>query len=956
MQPGAPAVVARAAGERDRGSRAGGGDGDVGADASLMRHERVRFGERGDGTLADEIDDGLAEAEGSHALRLSSAAVPPVTEETIELDDQPVFLRRAGDTGFAGKQATQVPILYLHGLPTSSFDWLGPLELGGGIAVDLPGFGRSGKRGDLDYSLAGHVAFVDRLLEALDVDRVRLCMHDWGAAVGLAWAAAQPERVERLVVIDGVPLLEGFRWRGWARLVGMPLVGPVAVGFATERMVRRLSRRASAGKGPMAKPFVKSVAEHIDLGTERALLKLLRSATPKSLAAAGTGLGDDHGAGARAARRAGPVDRAALRRRLRGDARRRDARDDRGRGPLAMARPARALRAHHRPPRRRASAAVTAAPAPSAVRPAARRRPKPPPPGRRPPAAVTAARWACVVAALGAAAYLLLDPATADHAAQEYRAGLVRDAGLGLWDNGWFAGHHTPAYSLLSPPLGALLGVRLAGALAAVVAAALFGLIAERRWGPRAGSVAAAWFALGLVATLVSGRLTFALGVAIGLAAMLALQRDRWPLACALAALTTLASPVAGLFVAIAAIALALAPRSRASRRSPRATRRAAPQPKRLAADTASARRRGIRRPLPRPSPRSRRRDPRRSPLSRGRDRAVRRVGLLARARRTALVAVALPARERDAADRRRDLRAGAASPRSSSRPRSAATRPGWARCSPGPSSPERSSPRPAAGRSSPRSSCRWPTGSCIPPCATSCARRRPVHRRRLPRPARALPRAPPRRLPRRDPVHREPLGGGARRAARRRSRAAGSASSTAATARCSTTARSTATTYRAWLDEHAVAYVAVPDVPLDYSARGEAKLIAGRPPYLRPVWRGAHWRVFAVRRPAPLVSGAARSIELEPDGFDAARRAPRRRVRARAPHALVGGHRRPGVRRARPGRHDARARAAPRHRARAGPARGLRLPALTATDGDRRSAVRRRRSVVRNHPWVSAR
>ncbi len=175
---------------------------------------------------------------------------------------------------------------------------------------------------------------------------------------------------------------------------------------------------------------------------------------------------------------------------------------------------------------------------------------------------MTAARWACVVAALGAAAYLLLDPGTADHAAQEYRAWLVRDAGLRLWDNGWYAGHHTPAYSLLSPPLGALLGVRLAAALAAVVAAALFGLLAEHRWGPRAGSVAAAWFALGLVATLVSGRLTFLLGVAFAVAALLALQRGRWLLACALAALTTLASPVAGLFAAIAAVARARSSRS----------------------------------------------------------------------------------------------------------------------------------------------------------------------------------------------------------------------------------------------------------------------------------------------------------------------------------------------------------------------------------------------------------
>jgi pimeloyl-ACP methyl ester carboxylesterase len=247
-----------------------------------MGDEGVRLSERGDRALADEIDDGLAEAEGPHGLEAIFRAVPPVTQETIELDDQPVFLRRAGDDA--------VPILYLHGLPTSSYDWIGPLALGGGIAVDLPGFGRSGKRGDLDYTLAGHVAFVDRLLDELGIARVRLCLHDWGAAVGLAWAIEQPERVERLVVVNGVPLLHGFRWRGWARAVRAPVLGPVAVGSATKPVVRWLSRRASAGRGPMAESFVASVAEQFDLGTERALLRILRSASPELLAAAGAGL------------------------------------------------------------------------------------------------------------------------------------------------------------------------------------------------------------------------------------------------------------------------------------------------------------------------------------------------------------------------------------------------------------------------------------------------------------------------------------------------------------------------------------------------------------------------------------------------------------------------------------------------------------------------------------------
>jgi pimeloyl-ACP methyl ester carboxylesterase len=233
---------------------------------------------------ADQVDDGFAEAEGSHAREAIFRAVPSLTQQTISLDDQPVFVRRGGDD--------DVPILYLHGIPTSSFDWLSPLALGGGIAVDLPGFGRSGKRGDLDYSLSGHARFVERLLDALQIERVRLCVHDWGAAVGLAWAMEQPERVQRLVVVNGVPLLHGFRWRGPARLVRTPFIGPVVVGSATKRVLRAASRRATPAPGPMPEPFVANVAEYFDMGTERAVLTLLRSASPSVLARAGERLGE----------------------------------------------------------------------------------------------------------------------------------------------------------------------------------------------------------------------------------------------------------------------------------------------------------------------------------------------------------------------------------------------------------------------------------------------------------------------------------------------------------------------------------------------------------------------------------------------------------------------------------------------------------------------------------------
>jgi hypothetical protein len=66
---------------------------------------------------------------------------------------------------------------------------------------------------------------------------------------------------------------------------------------------------------------------------------------------------------------------------------------------------------------------------------------------------------------------------------------------------------------------------------------------------------------------------------------------------------------------------------------------------------------------------------------------------------------------------------------------------------------------------------------------------------------------------------------------------------------------------YRAWLERMAVHWVAVPDVPLDYSAKEEAALIARGLPYLREVWRDAHWRLYAVRHPAPLADPPARVL-----------------------------------------------------------------------------------------------
>jgi pimeloyl-ACP methyl ester carboxylesterase len=200
--------------------------------------------------------------------------VARIEEHTEQLDGQPVYWRSA-PTADGG-----APVLYVHGVPTNSELWLPFLERTGGIAVDLPGFGRSGKRGDLDYTIDGYAEFLERFLELVGVDEVRLVVEDWGASA-LGWAQRHPERVERLVLIAAVPLLPGYRWHRLARAWRMPLIGEMAMGLAIRPVLRRL----------LPRPLVGMVADHLDQGTQRAILRLYRWADPERLAAAGADLG-----------------------------------------------------------------------------------------------------------------------------------------------------------------------------------------------------------------------------------------------------------------------------------------------------------------------------------------------------------------------------------------------------------------------------------------------------------------------------------------------------------------------------------------------------------------------------------------------------------------------------------------------------------------------------------------
>src|SRR5205809_6095976 len=111
------------------------------------------------------------------------------------------------------------PVVCLHGVPASSFVYRAVLpELARrglrGIAFDLPGLGLAARPEDFDYSWSGLGRWATAALDALGLDRVHLVVHDIGGPVGFEVAAAVPERIRSLLLLNTIVAVDTFR-RPW---------------------------------------------------------------------------------------------------------------------------------------------------------------------------------------------------------------------------------------------------------------------------------------------------------------------------------------------------------------------------------------------------------------------------------------------------------------------------------------------------------------------------------------------------------------------------------------------------------------------------------------------------------------------------------------------------------------------------------------------------------------------
>jgi len=165
---------------------------------------------------------------------------------------------------------------------------------------------------------------------------------------------------------------------------------------------------------------------------------------------------------------------------------------------------------------------------------------------------------AALLAVATAEGLRLLVPVGVDTAAQLYQTGRFLHSGFQFWDNYWYDGRYTFVdYSLLYFPIASLIG-EVPTVLATLAASGyLFArLVADRfgvsgRWPVRAFAFCAA------VVVWISGEYPFALGMALGLAAISLRNSRRLPIAGLVALASLLASPLAFLLLAVAVVGIA---------------------------------------------------------------------------------------------------------------------------------------------------------------------------------------------------------------------------------------------------------------------------------------------------------------------------------------------------------------------------------------------------------------
>ena len=192
---------------------------------------------------------------------------------------------RAGDLTLHYRElGSGPPVLLVHGWPTSSFLWrevMKPIaERNRVIAIDLPGFGGSDKPTDASYSFRFFDQAITDFLDALELDRVGLAVHDLGGPVGVHWAIRNRERIDRLALLNTL-LYARPSWAAIAFVLGVRIPG--TRDFLTSRRGLDLAMRVGiANRDRVTDEVLEGVrAPFVTRDARRALARAGHGLSPK---------------------------------------------------------------------------------------------------------------------------------------------------------------------------------------------------------------------------------------------------------------------------------------------------------------------------------------------------------------------------------------------------------------------------------------------------------------------------------------------------------------------------------------------------------------------------------------------------------------------------------------------------------------------------------------------------
>lgn len=214
-----------------------------------------------------------------------------IDEKIVEVGPLQWFYRETNPVNKTDKP----PVLLLHGLPSQSFTWtaiMPDLAAQGfrSIAPDWVGYGRSTKPDKRDFSYTPD-AFVDALtgfIQAIELDRFYLVVQGFLASAGIQYALRNPEKIERLAVIN-TPVSADIKLPWKMQQLGLPFIGDMMTQdpLLVDRTLEGGSRQTISDKDldVYRRPFLKSS----DAG--RSLMNTVRNIQlPQSMAEIESGL------------------------------------------------------------------------------------------------------------------------------------------------------------------------------------------------------------------------------------------------------------------------------------------------------------------------------------------------------------------------------------------------------------------------------------------------------------------------------------------------------------------------------------------------------------------------------------------------------------------------------------------------------------------------------------------